>query len=122
MEIAEKLYQKGFISYPRTETDSFKEGTDLQSLLQTQAGHREWGAYATSLLTGGFQYPRDGGHNDGAHPPIHPIRLPDGLSGQKAQVYEYIARHFLACCSKDGKQRIRHAVTFNICIHIACIN
>ena len=25
---------KGFISYPRTETDKFKEGTDLQALLQ----------------------------------------------------------------------------------------
>jgi len=29
MKVAEDLYQRGFISYPRTETDSFNEGIDL---------------------------------------------------------------------------------------------
>lgn len=29
MKLAEELYQTGFISYPRTETDSFEEGYDL---------------------------------------------------------------------------------------------
>ena len=29
MQAAEKLYQTGFISYPRTETDMFEEGYDL---------------------------------------------------------------------------------------------
>ena len=28
--MAEELYQAGFISYPRTETDYFSENTDLQ--------------------------------------------------------------------------------------------
>ncbi|CDP16020.1 unnamed protein product [Coffea canephora] len=30
MKVAEDLYQTGFISYPRTETDRFSEKTDLQ--------------------------------------------------------------------------------------------
>jgi len=29
MTIAEALYTKGYISYPRTETEAFSEGTDL---------------------------------------------------------------------------------------------
>lgn len=29
MKVAEDLYQAGFISYPRTETDSFSQRTDL---------------------------------------------------------------------------------------------
>ena len=29
MKVAEDLYQSGFISYPRTETDSFSPGMDL---------------------------------------------------------------------------------------------
>lgn len=30
MKLAEELYQSGFISYPRTETDCFEEGYDLK--------------------------------------------------------------------------------------------
>ena len=33
MEIAEKLYQKGFISYPRTETEKFAQNIDLHSII-----------------------------------------------------------------------------------------
>jgi len=29
-QVAEELYQAGFISYPRTETDSFSSRTDLR--------------------------------------------------------------------------------------------
>ena len=36
MDIAEKLYQQGILSYPRTETQLFKEGTDLEALLRLQ--------------------------------------------------------------------------------------
>ena len=38
MKFAEELYQAGFISYPRTETDSFPPGMDLmvqQFLMQS---------------------------------------------------------------------------------------
>ena len=110
MEIAESLYQRGYVSYPRTETDSFKEGTDLQNLIRLQVNDQSWGAFAQQLLDERFQYPRNGGHDDGAHPPIHPTKTPDGLSGDDMRVYEFITRHFLACCSRDGQrttQRVR---------------
>ena len=34
MEIAEKLYNKGFISYPRTETDRFTKTIDVRKLVE----------------------------------------------------------------------------------------
>ena len=113
MEIAEKLYTKGFISYPRTETDRFPNTINLQALVQIQLGHSAWGEYAHDLLNNGlFQFPRMGSHDDKAHPPIHPVRLYDktmgntngqGLAHDEYRIYELITRHFLACCSKDAK-------------------
>jgi len=36
MEIAEKLYQRGFISYPRTETNFFSKTIDLTEIIKGQ--------------------------------------------------------------------------------------
>lgn len=109
MEIAEKLYTKGYISYPRTETDSFTKTIDIKGLLEAQALHSDWGSYARRLADQ-FQWPRSGGKDDKAHPPIHPVKLLDEddvvglhLSEIDYKVYELITRHFLACCSKDAK-------------------
>jgi DNA topoisomerase III len=43
---AEKLYQKGFLSYPRTETDQFDRDFDFDSLIQKQAQDPNWGGFA----------------------------------------------------------------------------
>ena len=103
MDVAEKLYQRGLISYPRTETDRYKEGTDMQQLLQNlTALPGDCGAYAQRLLTGGFVYPGDGGHDDQAHPPIHPTKADAGLTGDERVVYDFVVRHFLAGCSADA--------------------
>lgn len=106
LEAAEKLYQKGFVSYPRTETDVFPDKMDLQDLISKQTNNRIWGEYAKSLVDGDqkFSKPRKGKHDDKAHPPIHPVIATelDTLTVNEKKVYEFIVRHFLACCSKDG--------------------
>jgi DNA topoisomerase-3 len=55
------------------------------------------------LLNGGFETPRSGRNNDKAHPPIHPTGAGGNLTGNERRVYEFIARSFLAACSKDAK-------------------
>lgn len=81
MKTAEELYQQGFISYPRTETDSFQQdlAQQLQQSVTDQAADPRWGAYAQGLANGGFQWPRAGGNDDKAHPPIYPLKV--GASG-----------------------------------------
>ncbi|EPS73635.1 hypothetical protein M569_01118, partial [Genlisea aurea] len=108
MKVAEDLYQAGFISYPRTETDCFSERTDLRTIVQEQQGHPAWGSYAQRLLdpeTGLWKNPGAGGHDDKAHPPIHPTKFSSGESGWSQdhhKVYELVVRHFLACVSQPA--------------------
>ncbi|RAH42093.1 DNA topoisomerase 3 [Aspergillus brunneoviolaceus CBS 621.78] len=105
MKVAEALYTKGFISYPRTETDQFDKAIDLKKLVEKQLPDQNWGQYARDLLDGGFRTPRAGHHNDQAHPPIHPVCWvsPSALSADEKKVYEFVVRRFLACCSEDAK-------------------
>ncbi|KAK2951585.1 putative DNA topoisomerase 3-alpha [Blattamonas nauphoetae] len=104
MNIAEGLYSKGYISYPRTETDNFTDSGDVQRLVGIMQEHPQYGAYARRLLQDGeYTFPRKGKNDDKAHPPIHPTKSDGGeLDGNDKRVYDYICRHFLACCSKDA--------------------
>jgi len=104
MTVAEELYTKGFISYPRTETERFSRETDLTTLIREQEGHPAWGAYATGLLSpaggggegggevGKFRFPIEGEKDDQAHPPIHPTKraTPQELGGPNGQVFIYL--------------------------------
>ncbi|TYI54322.1 hypothetical protein E1A91_D11G066700v1 [Gossypium mustelinum] len=108
MKVAEELYQAGFISYPRTETDCFSSRTDLHAIVQEQQGHPDWGSYAQRLLdpeTGLWRNPGSGGHDDKAHPPIHPTKFSTGEHGWSQDhrtLYELVVRHFLACVSQPA--------------------
>lgn len=103
MELAEKLYNQGYISYPRTETDMFENDFDVRSLVSKQTSNPTWGTYAGKLMDGAFRAPRKGKNNDKAHPPIHPTKDGSALNGAEAKLYEFITRRFLACCSEDAK-------------------
>ncbi|CAI6333185.1 unnamed protein product [Periconia digitata] len=104
MKTAEALYTKGWISYPRTETDQFDRGMDLRKLIERQQQDGRWGPFAQSLMNGGFNQPRNGRNNDKAHPPIHPVNYvaPTQLNDNERRVYEFVVRRFLACCSEDA--------------------
>uniref|UniRef100_N1R4S4 DNA topoisomerase n=1 Tax=Aegilops tauschii TaxID=37682 RepID=N1R4S4_AEGTA len=108
MKVAEELYQAGFISYPRTETDSFSPNTDLHAIVREQVDHPDWGTYAQRLLNPEerlWRNPSNGGHDDKAHPPIHPTKFSTGennWSPDHKKVYELVVRHFLACCSQPA--------------------
>lgn len=105
LDAAELLYTAGFISYPRTETDSFPDSMDLQSYVAKQTQDPRWGSYASSLASNAFRRPRNGKHDDKAHPPIYPVKYVnmDTLRGDQKKVYEFVVRRFLACCSDDAR-------------------
>ncbi|KAJ8518158.1 hypothetical protein ONZ45_g4767 [Pleurotus djamor] len=102
LDLAESLYQRGFLSYPRTETDQFDPQFDFMSLIDKQTVDPAWGPFAATLRGGQFLTPRRGKNDDKAHPPIHPTAHVANLAGDEKRVYEFVTRRFLACCSKDA--------------------
>ena len=100
MTIAEKLYTRGLISYPRTETNIFPKELDLTPFVQDQTQDNAWAGFAGRILNewNGL-HPRAGRKSDQAHPPIHPTKYANNLQGDDARLYKFIVRHFLACVS-----------------------
>lgn len=89
MAIAEALYGDGYISYPRTETNMWLT-VDHKSILSMLSS-----TPLSMYIDMSFFDPRDGGRNDGAHPPIHPTAYYPWRDS-KSIVWEYIARRYLA--------------------------
>jgi len=104
MQIAERLYTQGYISYPRTESTSYAENFDLKDVLKQQQNNPDWGADCKVLLSGGFCKPRKG-HDAGDHPPITPCRSVSRgeLDGDAWKLYDYIVRHFIGTVSANCK-------------------
>ena len=109
MEVAERLYNKGFLSYPRTETNTFK-AMDIREVIKELGNNKtsgQWGAFARKLISDRFAHerPRNGKSDDGAHPPIYPTKHAPAnkLDARESRLYELVCRHFLACCSVDAK-------------------
>ncbi|KAG9391189.1 DNA topoisomerase 3 alpha [Carpediemonas membranifera] len=103
MKVAESLYQRGLLSYPRTETTIFAQTIDLDRILSDISSTPEVARMAARLRELGRVSPRNDGRSDGAHPPIHPTgpaTLPGGSVEQK--LYDLVTRRFMACQAPDG--------------------
>merc|ERR1712232_884973 len=73
MHMAERLYLGGWLTYPRTETNTYPKNFDLRSTVAAQTNHPQWGQYAQELVQHGLNRAREG-HDAGDHPPITPVR------------------------------------------------
>ncbi|KAI1722746.1 DNA topoisomerase domain-containing protein [Ditylenchus destructor] len=103
MSVAEHLYTRGYISYPRTETSSYPGSFDFISILRQQATTQRYASISNQILSEGVSKPK-AGEDKGDHPPITPMKADDGyLSGDHAQVYNYICQHFFATLMRPCK-------------------
>ncbi|KAI1901120.1 hypothetical protein AGOR_G00056930 [Albula goreensis] len=114
MQIAERLYTQGYISYPRTETTHYPENFDLKGTLRQQANNPFWADSVKALLAEGLNRPRKGA-DAGDHPPITPMRAASEseLGSDGWRLYEYITRHFIATVSHDCKY-LQTTISFSI--------
>nr|CCC95527.1 unnamed protein product [Trypanosoma congolense IL3000] len=103
---AESLYQEGYLSYPRTETDSFTmTDEELLEIAALQSTNPEVSGFVDAMLRdpqNKYCRPLDGGHSDNAHPPIYPTKPLHVKDDRRAPLYNFIVRYFLACISPDA--------------------
>ncbi|XP_030507422.2 DNA topoisomerase 3-beta isoform X1 [Cannabis sativa] len=113
MQVAERLYIRGFISYPRTESTAYPSSFDFKGTLGALANNPTLGSYVRPLLSDGYHKPR-GGTDAGDHPPITPMMsaTEDMLETDAWRVYEYVCKHFIGTLYPDCKY-LRTKVEFS---------
>ncbi|MFH1649271.1 MAG: DNA topoisomerase I [Candidatus Woesearchaeota archaeon] len=97
LAIAQTLYLKGLISYPRTSSQQLPSSLQLRDIisnLKLQAPYKE---LASMLLAKKDLTPNNGKKTDPAHPAIHPTgEKPGALHGRDEKIYDLIVRRTLA--------------------------
>ena len=111
LNIAEELYSRGYISYPRTETDRYPKTFDYEppykAVASSDINH-------LLIFLKGYPKPRpnprQGRKDDKAHPPIYPVK-PYPKDGSKHwMVWEYIARRYIANVYSDDAFGFKQSV------------
>ncbi|ASJ02819.1 DNA topoisomerase I [Thermococcus profundus] len=99
LEIAQKLYEKGLQSYPRTSSQKLPKNLNFRTILQNLAKLPEYKPFAHELLGKEKLKPVEGKKDDPAHPAIYPtgeLPKPSDLTKDEGNIYDLVVRRFLA--------------------------
>jgi len=104
MNIAETLYQQGFISYPRTDNTKYPSTLDLKKLVSETGKVKEFYSLSKKLLEQKALVPSFGKETKD-HPPVHPVSAADkGKIGERSfKIYELIVRRFYATLAEEAE-------------------
>ena len=102
MVIAESLYTKGYITYPRTETTKYASTFDFKGSLNNFSSHPIFGENIKKILKN-YKNPILKGINAGDHPPITPAKVAnkEDLKGNYWNLYECICNNYFASISPN---------------------
>jgi DNA topoisomerase-1 len=103
MEIAERLYMAGLISYPRTDNTVYPTSLNIKHVLD-RLRNTSLKEEVEEVITNGRGRPTRGKKKTTDHPPIHPVNSLNGnqLSIDEQKIYELICRRFLATLAKNA--------------------
>ncbi len=108
MAIAENLYVRGIISYPRTDNTVYQRSISLIGVLKKlQKG--EFKDDVTKVLEQDSIRPSRGRMEATDHPPIYPVSVPKQgeLRSDAHKIYELVVRRFLATLYREGHREVR---------------
>ncbi|MEM0149413.1 MAG: DNA topoisomerase, partial [Candidatus Micrarchaeaceae archaeon] len=114
LSIAQALYERSYISYPRTSSQKLPASLELSSIIKQLSTMPKYKALAQKLIDKAMFKPREGAKTDEAHPAIFPTgELPAKLSKDEEELYDLITRRFLSCFYDPAKvDRLKVVVSF----------
>ncbi len=105
LSIAERLYLKGLISYPRTSSQKLPKGLDYFRILKSLETNPNYFSLVAKLFqqVGNSLHPKEGPSFDEAHPAIYPTSVSPKreLDQREKKVYDLIVRRFLSVFAKE---------------------
>ena len=101
-EIAQKLYESGLCSYPRTSSQKLPEDSGyIKDILSKLANSEIYSKYAKKIISENRK-PVVGKKTDPAHPAIHVVDIPkEPLSDDERKIYDLIVRRTLSAFLDD---------------------
>jgi DNA topoisomerase-1 len=112
LKIAEGLYLKALISYPRTSSEQFTKAINHKKIMKELTKMKKYKSRATQLLKKKTLKPTFGKKKDPAHPPIHPTgKSPGRLRNDERNILNLIICHYLALF---GSNAIKNSLRLDI--------
>jgi DNA topoisomerase I len=97
LDIAQEIYTKGYISYPRTSSQQLNPKIGFKKILTDISKQEKYSALSKELLKKNNLVPNNGKKTDPAHPAIYPTGIiPSKLNPYSFKVYDLIVKRFLA--------------------------
>jgi DNA topoisomerase-1 len=98
LAIAQSLYEKSYISYPRTASQKLPSTINFQRIIAGLSKMEAYAKDAEEISKKGSYRPIEGAKKDEAHPAIYPTgEVPSGLGDEEMKIYDLVARRFLSC-------------------------
>lgn len=107
LNIAESLYQKGYISYPRSASQKIPARINYKKLIKALSKLKPYRKFAESLLKKEVLKPNEGKKTDPAHFAVIATWEPPDLkklTAQQRKIYDLIARRTLAAFGDEAKR------------------
>ncbi len=97
LALAQSLYERSFISYPRTSSQKLPLALNLPRVITDLSKNPIYTEIAQYLIKNSRFRPAEGSKEDEAHPAIYPTgELPTRLAPDEAKLYDLIVRRFLS--------------------------
>ncbi|MFX1312478.1 MAG: DNA topoisomerase [Promethearchaeota archaeon] len=101
MQSMNTLYLNGIISYPRTDSDVYRQDFNHTEILQKFTSHSKLKTYTLNLLKNKRINPTKGKKDLGDHPPITPLECLEKNSSKfenimQERIYNLLTRHYLS--------------------------